>query len=70
MELEELLRMLNQKIDDLVQRNPIPEMAQEAKKSAREANVFDEIIYVLAVCRGLVRGIDDKVTAGISQKVQ
>jgi len=66
---EEMLRALLQKIDNLVERNPKPDMA-ESGKGTREDNIFDEITNILSRCRGLIIEADEKILNGISQKVQ
>ena len=67
-EQRELLRQLNNAIDNLVERNPKPECESKAIEENPD-NVFDEIISILKTCRGLVRSADDKVVSGIANKV-
>ena len=65
-EQEQLLRGLLSLIDTLVDRNPTESKPDVAQK---HDNVFDEIIYTLHQCRGLITDATVKVQEGIIRKV-
>jgi len=62
------LRILDQNLNNMVQRNPQP-IGEDGANRPQQDNIFDEILSTLSICRAITREATTKIQELIINKV-